>query len=87
MTGKDPPRVEGARSLLPVDRGARRPDQLDPIGEVMGWHLSREDREQIVRMVDETIVDPVGPEFMAPPARAINWRHDAPLTRRIHANG
>ena len=35
----------------------------------MGWHLSREDREQIVRIVDEMIVDPVGPEFMAPPTR------------------
>jgi hypothetical protein len=32
--------------------GARRPDQLDPIDEVMRWHLSRQDREQIVRIVD-----------------------------------
>ena len=66
--------------------GARRPDQLDPIGEVMGWHLSLKDREQIVRIVDEVVTDPVGPEFMAPPT-AIHWRHDTPLTRRVHANG
>jgi aryl-alcohol dehydrogenase-like predicted oxidoreductase len=66
--------------------GARRPDQLDPIGEVTGWQLSRKDREQIVRIVEDVVVDPVGPEFMAPPA-AITFRHDAPLTRRVHANG
>jgi aryl-alcohol dehydrogenase-like predicted oxidoreductase len=66
--------------------GARRPDQLDPVGEVMGWHLSLKEREQIIRIVDEVVTDPVGPEFMAPPT-AIHWRHDAPLTRRVHANG
>jgi aryl-alcohol dehydrogenase-like predicted oxidoreductase len=67
--------------------GARRPDQLDPIGEVMGWHLSREEREQIIRIVESAVVEPVGPEFMAPPARPIKWEHDAPSTRRIQANG
>ena len=67
--------------------GARRPDQLDPVDEVMGWHLSREEREQIVRIAEAAIVDPVGPEFMAPPARALDWRQDAPLSRRIQANG
>ena len=66
--------------------GARRPDQLDPIDEVIGWHLSREEREQIVRIVDSVVADPIGPEFMAPPT-AIKWRHDTPLTRRVHANG
>jgi aryl-alcohol dehydrogenase-like predicted oxidoreductase len=65
--------------------GARRPDQLDPIDEVMDWHLSRQQREEIVRIVDDVVKDPMGPEFMAPPA--ITWRHDAPLTRRVHANG
>ena len=48
--------------------GARRPDQLDPIGEVMGWRLSQQERDQIVRIVENVIADPVGPEFMAPPA-------------------
>jgi aryl-alcohol dehydrogenase-like predicted oxidoreductase len=66
--------------------GARRPDQLDPIEEVMGWHLTRQEREQVARIVDEVIVDPVGPEFMAPPA-AVSWKHDAPPTRRVQANG
>jgi aryl-alcohol dehydrogenase-like predicted oxidoreductase len=66
--------------------GARRPDQLDPIGEVMGWRLSRQEREQIVRIVDDVVTEPVGPEFMAPPS-TVTWRHDAPLTRRVDANG
>jgi hypothetical protein len=35
--------------------GARDPKQLTPIADVMGWKL---------------VTDPVGPEFMAPPARA-----------------
>jgi aryl-alcohol dehydrogenase-like predicted oxidoreductase len=48
--------------------GARRPDQLDPIPDVMEWHLSREEREQIERIVESAVVDPVGPEFMAPPS-------------------
>jgi aryl-alcohol dehydrogenase-like predicted oxidoreductase len=67
--------------------GARRPDQLDPIDEVTGWHLSREEREQIDRIVDSVVVEPIGPEFMAPPAAPIKWRHDDALTRRVHANG
>ena len=67
--------------------GARRPDQLDPIDEVMGWHLTREEREQIVRIAEAAIADPVGPEFMAPPAKALDLRHDAASSGRIHANG
>lgn len=50
--------------------GARRPDQLDPIEEVAGWELSERDFEAIDEILEETIDDPVGPEFMAPPARA-----------------
>ena len=49
--------------------GARRPDQLDPIEEVFGWELNAEDFEAIDTILEETIDDPVGPEFMAPPAR------------------
>ena len=49
--------------------GARRPDQLDPIGDVMGWQLDNEARSEIDRIVRETVTDAVGPEFMAPPAR------------------
>jgi aryl-alcohol dehydrogenase-like predicted oxidoreductase len=65
--------------------GARRPDQLDPIGEVMGWHLGRDERAQIARIVDEVVVNPVGPEFMAPPAM-IGIHHDA-HRKTVHAHG
>ncbi len=47
--------------------GARRPDQLDAIEGVMGWTLDDETSDDIDRILSETISDPVGPEFMAPP--------------------
>ncbi|MBS3803613.1 MAG: aldo/keto reductase [Oleiphilaceae bacterium] len=49
--------------------GARRPDQLEPIGDVEGWSLDAEAMKQIDQILDDNIKDPVGPEFMAPPAR------------------
>jgi aryl-alcohol dehydrogenase-like predicted oxidoreductase len=49
--------------------GARRPDQLQPVDEVTGWSLDASAKAEIDRILRETIVDPVGPEFMAPPAR------------------
>jgi aryl-alcohol dehydrogenase-like predicted oxidoreductase len=51
--------------------GARHPDQLRPVNEVMGWRLDASTLEEIDRILRETISDPVGPEFMAPPARSI----------------
>jgi aryl-alcohol dehydrogenase-like predicted oxidoreductase len=50
--------------------GARRPAQLDSIGEVAGWRLDAEVKAEIDRVLRERIKDPVGPEFMAPPQRA-----------------
>ena len=47
--------------------GARRPSQLDPVDGIMGWSLKKEDFEAIDRILEETIKDPAGPEFMAPP--------------------
>ena len=47
--------------------GARRPSQLDPVGDIMGWSLKKEDFEAIDKILEETVKDPVGPEFMAPP--------------------
>ncbi len=49
--------------------GARHPKQLDPVGDVMGWALDASALEEIDRIIHDTIKDPVGPEFMAPPAR------------------
>jgi aryl-alcohol dehydrogenase-like predicted oxidoreductase len=50
--------------------GARRPDQLLPVDEVTGWSLDAPAKAEIDRILAETIIDPVGPEFMAPPARS-----------------
>ena len=50
--------------------GARKPEQLAPIDEIIGWRLDIEARETIDRILTEIVTDPVGPEFMAPPARA-----------------
>lgn len=49
--------------------GARRPEQLDPVAGVFGWKLSENDLEAIDGILAETVTDPVGPEFMAPPSR------------------
>jgi aryl-alcohol dehydrogenase-like predicted oxidoreductase len=49
--------------------GARHARQLDPVSEVMGWTLDSDALIEIDQIVRATIKDPVGPEFMAPPAR------------------
>ena len=49
--------------------GARHPGQLDPVDQIAGWSLDSVSRAEVDRIVHETITDPVGPEFMAPPAR------------------
>lgn len=51
--------------------GARRPDQLSPIQEVSGWKLTESDFAAIDAILRESVPHPVGPEFMAPPAREI----------------
>jgi aryl-alcohol dehydrogenase-like predicted oxidoreductase len=49
--------------------GARRPEQLAPIREVIDWSLGKSDFAAIDAVLRENIRNPVGPEFMAPPAR------------------
>src|SRR6266852_5614224 len=49
--------------------GARRPEQLAPINEVRGWTLTKRDFAAIDTILRESILNPVGPEFVAPPAR------------------
>ncbi len=61
--------------------GARHPGQLDPVGDVMGWKLDDGALREIDRIVRDTVKDPVGPEFMAPPSRTI------PATRGQGASG
>ena len=50
--------------------GARGPEQLTPLDEMVGWSLDAEAKRAIDAILRETVTDPAGPEFMAPPARA-----------------
>ena len=50
--------------------GARHPEQLVPVEHVSGWKLDAGALRAIDDIVRETVTDPVGPEFMAPPARS-----------------
>jgi aryl-alcohol dehydrogenase-like predicted oxidoreductase len=50
--------------------GARHPGQLQPVDEVTGWSLDASAKAEIDWILRETVTDPVGPEFMAPPARS-----------------
>jgi len=47
--------------------GATHPAQLDPLNDILGWHLDGEALAQIDAVLAQSIKDPVGPEFMAPP--------------------
>jgi aryl-alcohol dehydrogenase-like predicted oxidoreductase len=49
--------------------GARHSAQLQPIDEVFGWSLDAVAKTDIDRILRQSITDPVGPEFMAPPPR------------------
>jgi aryl-alcohol dehydrogenase-like predicted oxidoreductase len=49
--------------------GGRRPDQLRAALGLTGWSLGAAARASIDRILNATITDPIGPEFMAPPAR------------------
>jgi aryl-alcohol dehydrogenase-like predicted oxidoreductase len=49
--------------------GGRRPEQVQAALGVAGWSLNETDRQQIERIVNAAVTDPVGPEFMAPPQR------------------
>jgi aryl-alcohol dehydrogenase-like predicted oxidoreductase len=49
--------------------GARHPGELDPLREVMGWKLDKAALASMDKIVAESVRDPVGPEFMAPPEK------------------
>jgi len=48
--------------------GARRAHQVDGLEDVFGWSLDAEAKREIDAILARNIPDPVGPEFMAPPA-------------------
>jgi aryl-alcohol dehydrogenase-like predicted oxidoreductase len=52
--------------------GARHPSELAPLSEVGGWHLDEEDVLYIDEVISHSVIDPVGPEFMAPPEHRPN---------------
>ena len=49
--------------------GAKRPDQLDSVDGVVGWKLEADDMSEIDRIVEESVTDPVGPEYLTPKVR------------------
>lgn len=49
--------------------GARKPEQLQEVGEVLGWKLQAKDFDEIAVILRENVKHPVGPQFMAPPER------------------
>ncbi|HZZ92400.1 MAG TPA: aldo/keto reductase [Usitatibacter sp.] len=49
--------------------GARHPRQLDPVGEIDGWHLDDAARRGIEAILERWVPDAVPPTFMAPPER------------------
>ena len=48
--------------------GARTPQHLTPLDDVFGWELDGEAHRKIDEVLNDTVHDPIGPEFMAPPA-------------------
>lgn len=49
--------------------GARKPEHLASVDEVLGWSVNEADMALINYILKDQIRDPVGPEFMAPPVR------------------
>ena len=50
--------------------GARHPSELEPLKDVFGWSLDAGAQLYIREAVSESVPEPVGPEFMAPPEAA-----------------
>ena len=50
--------------------GARKPEQLEVINEIVGWQIEPEDRAVIEKIVKESLPQPIGAEFMAPPEQS-----------------
>ena len=50
--------------------GARSPEQLDAVAGVMGWKLDASAMGEIDRIVEESVTDPVGPEYLNPKVRS-----------------
>ncbi len=49
--------------------GAKRPEQLAAAAGVMGWRLDERARHAVEEIVAQSVVDPVGPEYLTPGVR------------------
>ncbi len=49
--------------------GARHPGQLDPVGEIDGWHIDDETKREIDAILTRCVEEPISPAFMAPPEK------------------
>jgi aryl-alcohol dehydrogenase-like predicted oxidoreductase len=49
--------------------GARHPEELEAVPGTLGWKLDADTLAAIDQILRQTIPNPVGPEFMAPPVR------------------
>ena len=49
--------------------GARRPGQLDDLSGTLGWTIDDDSMNEIDAIIDNSVPDPIGPEFMAPGPR------------------
>jgi aryl-alcohol dehydrogenase-like predicted oxidoreductase len=51
--------------------GARRPDQLDPLDEILGWTIDEAAMAEIDAILRRHVPEPIAPDFMAPPIRQL----------------
>jgi hypothetical protein len=49
--------------------GARHPEELEAVTGTLDWKLDADTYAAIDQILQQTIANPIGPEFMAPPAR------------------
>lgn len=50
--------------------GARRPEQLEDVDRLWGWRVDESAMVDVDEILRRHVADPVGPEFMAPPAQS-----------------
>ncbi len=52
--------------------GARHPKQLSAIDEMWDWRIDESSMKEIDKIINDTISEKIGPEFMAPPERKLH---------------
>lgn len=65
--------------------GARKPEHLATVDDVLGWSLDAAAMTSIDHILSDHIRNPVGPEFMAPPVRAAAYYVDTHVPRHERA--